>query len=115
MNQKDLKDLINKTIFSVAIDDARPILKGCLFEIAKDHITSVALDGYRLAMAKKPIKSTTAEFSTIVPARTLGEIVKNEIGFKDVFYTIIGSIIGSHAGPGLISFFYHGKNRTPEK
>ena len=48
-------------------------------------------------------------------ARILGEIVKNEIGFKDVFYTIIGSIIGSHAGPGLISFFYHGKDRTPEK
>ena len=48
-------------------------------------------------------------------ARILGEIVKNEIGFKDVFYTIIGSIIGSHAGHGLISFFYHGKDRTPEK
>lgn len=76
MNQKDLKDLINKTIFSVAIDDARPILKGCLFEISKDNIKSVALDGYRLALAKKPIKSTTAEFSTIIPARTLGEISK---------------------------------------
>ena len=28
MNQKDLKDLINKTNFSVSIDDARPLLKG---------------------------------------------------------------------------------------
>lgn len=48
-------------------------------------------------------------------AKVLGETIKNELGFKDVFYTIIGSIIGSHAGPGLISFFYHGKNRTKGK
>ncbi len=76
INKSDFRDLINKTIFSVAIDDARPILKGCLFEISKDTITSVALDGYRLALAKKPIKSTSAEFSCIVPARTLSEISK---------------------------------------
>jgi len=76
ISKADLRDLINKTIFSVAIDDARPILKGCLFEISKNSITSVALDGYRLALAKKPLKSTTAEFSAIVPARTLSEISK---------------------------------------
>ncbi len=76
LKRKDLRDLINQTIFSVAIDDARPILKGCLFEISNNQITAVALDGYRLALAKKPIKSTTAEFSCIVPARTLSEISK---------------------------------------
>lgn len=76
MKKDDLKDLINNTIFSVAIDDARPILKGCLFEISNNKITSVALDGYRLAMSKKSIQSTTAEFSCIVPARTLSEISK---------------------------------------
>jgi len=76
INRKDLRDLINKTIFSVAIDDVRPILKGCLFEITNNSITSVALDGFRLAMAKKPIKSSSAEFSSIVPARTLAEVSK---------------------------------------
>ncbi len=76
LNIKDLRDLINKTIFSVAVDDARPILKGCLFEIGKNQITAVALDGYRLALTRKPIKSATAEFSAIVPARTLAEISK---------------------------------------
>lgn len=76
LKKSALRDLINKTIFSVAIDDARPILKGCLFEISKDKITSVALDGYRLALTKKEIVSTTAEFSCIIPARTLSEISK---------------------------------------
>lgn len=74
--QKDLRDLINKTIFSVALDDARPILKGCLFEIANGEITSVALDGFRLALVHKPVKTTTADFSFIVPARCLSEISK---------------------------------------
>ena len=76
IGQKDFRDLINKTIFSVAVDDARPILKGCLFEIANSEITSVALDGFRLALVHKPLKSTTADFSFIVPARCLGEISK---------------------------------------
>ena len=74
--QNDLRDLINKTIFSVAIDDARPILKGCLFEIAGGELPSVALDGFRLALVHKQIKSTSAYFSFIVPARSLNEISK---------------------------------------
>ena len=75
IKQKDLKDLINKTIFSAAYDDARPILKGVLFEIIDNKITTVALDGYRMAICSKPIK---ADFNTslIVPARCLSEINK---------------------------------------
>ena len=72
----ELKTLIDKTIFSVAVDDARPILKGCLFEIDGDMMTSVALDGYRLAMVKTPISATTKKLSVIVPARSLSEISK---------------------------------------
>ena len=72
----ELKTLIDKTIFSVAVDDARPILKGCLFEIEGDVMTSVALDGYRLAMVKTPVSSTTKKMSVIVPARSLSEISK---------------------------------------
>ena len=74
LKNNDFKDLINKTIFSVAVDDSRPILKGCLFEISDSDITAVALDGYRLALVHKPILSTTNTLNCIVPARTLGEI-----------------------------------------
>lgn len=76
LNRKDLRDLINKTIFSVAIDDARPILKGCLFEIGESEVTCVALDGYRMAICHRPVVSTTKPLSCIVPARTLSEIAK---------------------------------------
>ena len=73
---EDLKTLIDKTIFSVAVDDARPILKGCLFEIDNGTMTSVALDGYRLAMVKTNVTATSPKMSVIVPARSLSEISK---------------------------------------
>ena len=72
----ELKDLIDKTIFSVAIDDARPILKGCLFEVNEGMLTAVALDGYRLAMVKTPVESTSKKLSCIIPAKSLSEISK---------------------------------------
>lgn len=74
IKNNDFRDLINKTIFSVAVDDSRPILKGCLFEIEENKITAVALDGYRLALVHKPISSASSKITCIVPARTLAEI-----------------------------------------
>lgn len=76
MIQPELKDLINKTIFSVSTEDTRPILRGCLWEIKDCAITAVALDGCRIAVANKALEKQTNEFSVIVPARSLGEIGK---------------------------------------
>lgn len=76
MKKRDLRDIINKTIFSVAVDDSRPILKGCKFEITKEELTLIAVDGFRLALVKKPILTTSAEMNFIVPARSLSEISK---------------------------------------
>lgn len=45
-------------------------------------------------------------------AREYGEALIRECGFRDVFYTHIGPIIGAHTGPGLISVFFVGKERS---
>ncbi len=74
ITKKDLKNLITKTIFSVALDDSRPILKGCLLEIEKNEIKAVALDGYRLALVKKPLTKANFSSSIIVPSKSLNEI-----------------------------------------
>ena len=76
ITQNNFKNLINKSIFSVAVDDSRPILKGALIEIGNSEVKSVALDGYRLAMVTEPIISSTINGGVIVPARSLGEISK---------------------------------------
>lgn len=75
VSQKDLKTLISKTIFSVAIDDSRPILKGVLFDIDQKEINAVALDGYRLAKVKKKV-STNIKKQIVIPTRSLNEISK---------------------------------------
>ena len=76
IKQKDFKTLINKSIFSTALDDTRPVLKGCCFEIEENNINSIGLDGYRLAFVKKPLTKTTIKTSIIVPAKSLTEICK---------------------------------------
>ncbi len=73
ITKKDLKTLIAKTIFSVAVDDSRPILKGVLFDIDKNEINAIALDGYRLAKVKKNISSNLT-MSIVVPSKSLNEI-----------------------------------------
>ena len=74
ITQKNFKALVNKTVFAVALDDSRPILKGVLLEIANNTVSAVALDGYRLALIKKPLVNFSCETELIVPAKSLKEI-----------------------------------------
>lgn len=90
IKQKDLKSLISKSIYAVAVEDVRPILKGVKLEITNTQVTAVALDGYRLAVVKKPIVSTNAEFSCIVPARSLNEISKLLEDSEDTIKVCVG-------------------------
>jgi len=90
IKSKDLKALISKSIYAVAVEDVRPILKGVKLEIANNKITAVALDGYRLAVVKKEIVGSNAEFSCIVPARSLNEISKLLDDSDDVIRVCVG-------------------------
>lgn len=76
IKQNALKDLVNKVAFSVATDDARPMLKGVLLEVEDLSVTGVALDGYRLAKCTKTVERTSAPISALVPARCLTEIAR---------------------------------------
>lgn len=90
ISQKYLKALISKTIFSVALDDSRPILKGVLFDIDQKEISAVALDGYRLARVKK--KSTAnVKKQIVVPTRSLNEISKLLDDSDDIINVYIDS------------------------
>ncbi len=73
ISKKDLKTAISKTIFSVAVDDSRPILKGVLFDIEGNTLNAIALDGYRLAKVKKNIVSNL-NMNIVIPAKSLSEI-----------------------------------------
>lgn len=76
VGQKQFKSIINKSIFAVAVDNSRPILKGCLLEVEENFLTAVALDGYRLALARTPIANSNIKKNVIIPAKSLNEISK---------------------------------------
>ncbi len=90
ISQKDLKALISKTIFSVALDDSRPILKGVLFDIDQKEISTVALDGYRLARVKKKATANIKK-QIVVPTRSLNEISKLLDDSDDIINVYIDS------------------------
>lgn len=89
VKQKDFKELILKSSFACSQDEARPLLKGCLLEIEGDKISSVALDGFRLAIMRKKIEASTGDFKIIVSSRTLNEIVRILENDNDVLTVIV--------------------------
>ena len=44
-------------------------------------------------------------------AEYLAEKIKSEVGFKEVIIGYVGSVIGSHSGPGTLALFYLGTER----
>ena len=75
--QSRLKELISGTIFAVSENQGRPIHTGVKFEVTNDSITTVAVDGFRLARRTfHPEESTQRELSFVVPAAGLKEVEK---------------------------------------
>ena len=75
ISQAEFKNIVEKTCVSCSSDDSRPILKGCLFEIEDNTLTSVALDGFRMSVCKKEVKASS-NFKAVIPSRTLNEITR---------------------------------------
>lgn len=72
----ELKKLISKTIFAVANEDGRPMLKGCCLHTRGDELVAVALDGHRMSVVKTNSFKTDSEFKIIIPTRSLNEFIK---------------------------------------
>ena len=47
----------------------------------------------------------------MLDAESVAEVLKRELNVKDVKINYMGSIIGTHVGPGSIGIFYFGNER----
>ena len=78
--QNKLKEMISRVVFSIATDESRQILTGCLLEIVRDEARLVALDGFRLAMQKvfQPFELPAGQetLKSVIPGRVLNELSK---------------------------------------
>ena len=81
-----MRELIEKTIYAVAVEDKKPAHTGELFVIEPGRLTVVALDGYRLAIIKRDVECTR-DIRIIIPAKTLQELL------KIIGYTIMSRLI----------------------
>ena len=79
LEQRNLKNLIKQTNFSVSSDENRKLYTGALFNAEKDKLTVIALDGFRLAIRglKRDVKGDNKkEFKVVIPGKSLNEVAK---------------------------------------
>ncbi|HHX14145.1 MAG TPA: DNA polymerase III subunit beta [Clostridiales bacterium] len=70
-----LREMIRKTSFAASIEEAKGIIIGVLMELEENSLNLIALDGFRMAVTKEPLKNQkTARI--IAAARILNEINK---------------------------------------
>ncbi len=76
LKQAVLRDIIRGTVFAVAVDETRPILTGCLFELEEDALKVIALDGFRFAMRKYDFEEGVRYLpaSMIAPGKMLNDL-----------------------------------------
>ncbi len=104
MPQNRLKEMINGTIFAVADNQSRPVQNGVKFEVTRENVTAVAVDGYRLARRTyHPEEPNDREINFVVPASGLKElekiltdsddVVKFTLGKKHILYQVGDAIL----------------------
>ena len=76
LSQFTLKEVIRQTVFSIADSETNKIMTGELFEVNKNELKVVSLDGHRISIRKIQLKEEYDSISVIVPGKTLNEISK---------------------------------------
>ena len=78
----EMKDMIAKTLYAVAVNEPRPALNGIYFRVQKEMITVVSTDSFRLSVCKKKmnlendVSAEDLDFSMIVPGKAVQELLK---------------------------------------
>ncbi|MBP2655670.1 MAG: polymerase beta subunit [Firmicutes bacterium] len=90
INVKDycLRELIKKTVFACANDEARPIFTGGLLEIDGEEIRLVATNTHRLALKKENLVSGNSQIKMIIPAKILSELARLLVGEEEQDVTL---------------------------
>ena len=79
ISRRILKGMIASTLFSVGVNNSRPVLNGALFEIKGNELAVVATDSYRLSLRRSSEGLTNSEgleLSFVVPGKSLAELLK---------------------------------------
>ncbi len=77
MPQRELRELITRTHFAMALQDVRYYLNGLLLEVEEGLLRAVATDGHRLALGELPISVKVPQrLQVIVPRKGIQELLR---------------------------------------
>ncbi len=81
--------------------------------IARGRKASVntLFDKMKTTMLEKANTAFISHGDCIEDAKYLAERIRTELGIKDIKIGYVGSVIGSHSGPGTLALFYLGTER----
>ncbi len=77
-----LKSMIQSVVFAASADESRPVLTGILVTLDGNAISMVAADGFRLAIRKAELSTSTGKKKLVVPAAALKEAARILSAFK---------------------------------
>jgi len=90
--QKEIKRLIDRTAFAMAMQDVRYYLNGMLWELRSDALRVVSTDGHRLAMCTRPINiNITDPVQAILPRKGVIELSRLMNDSDDSVQIVMGS------------------------
>lgn len=70
-----MRQMIGDTIYAISTNENKPVHTGSKFEVEKNCLRVISIDGYRLAVRQEEVETTADEsFSFIVPGSTLKEL-----------------------------------------
>lgn len=76
LSQFTLKEIIRQTVFSISDNESNKIMTGELFDIKKNELRVISLDGHRISIRKVMLKEEYEDKKVIIPGKTLNEISK---------------------------------------
>jgi DNA polymerase-3 subunit beta len=77
IQQKTLRDIIEKTAFAMAQQDVRYYLNGLMLEVSANYLRAVATDGHRLAYCEKETNADIADIKQVIlPRKGVLELVR---------------------------------------
>lgn len=76
LSQFTLKEVIRQTVFSISDNENNKIMAGELFDIKRNELRVISLDGHRISIRKIILKEEYEERKIIIPGKTLNEISK---------------------------------------
>lgn len=91
LSQFQLREVINQTIFSIAINDNNKMMTGELFEVNEGTLKVVGLDGHRIAIRNIKLEGRSDDVRVVIPGKTLQEISKilnaDAESFVNIYFT----------------------------